>query len=154
MACTAVISGCSDLGSGRSDRCTCFHPLWRMLCLTQMSSSNVCSTEQSTNRNGNPVIRQNLLCGQVVPHPSLRCGKVIGTARTKELAGNILAAGYDPFGATLLLVAVEIDEYVEGGPSMKFSEHFNATAATDPDHYINPALNTLFPGLSHNTRNL
>ena len=98
--------------------------------------------------------RQTLLCGQVVPHPSLRGGEAIGTARTKELAGNILAAGYDPFGAILLLVAVEIDEYVDGVPSMKFSEHFNANAGMYPDHYIDPSFNVLFAGLSHNSRNL
>ena len=59
--------------------------------------------------------RQNLLCWQVVPHPSNRRGQVIGTARTKALAGDILDAGYDPGEATADLVAVEIDEYAEGG---------------------------------------
>ena len=98
--------------------------------------------------------RQNLLCWQVVPHPSNRCGEVIRAARTKALAGDILEVGYSTCLATADLVAVEIDEYAEGIPSMKFSEHFNATAATDPDHYINPALNTLFAGLSHNIKNL
>ena len=85
--------------------------------------------------------RQNLLCWQVVPHPSNRCGEVIRTARTKALAGYILEVGYNPGEANAHLVAMEIDEYSEGIPSMNFSEHFNATAATDPDHYINPALN-------------
>ena len=93
--------------------------------------------------------RQNLLCWQVVLHPSTRCGEVVGTARTKALAGYILEDGYNTSLATADLVAVEIHEC-----DFKFSEHFNATAATDPDHYIKPALNTLFAGLSHNTRNL
>ena len=81
--------------------------------------------------------------------------EVIRTARTKALAADILDAGYDPGEAIAELVAVEIDEYAEGRPSMKFSEHFNnAIAGADPDHYIKPALNTLFAGLSHNIKNL
>ena len=58
--------------------------------------------------------RQNLLCWQVVPHPSTRCGEVVRTARTKALAGYILEVGYNPGEATADLVAVEIDEYAEG----------------------------------------
>ena len=97
--------------------------------------------------------RQNLLCWQVVPHPSNRCGEVIRTARTKALAGDILEVGYSTCLATADLVAVEIDEYAEGILSKKFSEHFNANAGADPDHYINPAECILFAGLNDNIRN-
>ena len=98
--------------------------------------------------------RQNLLCWQVVPHPSNRCGEVIRTARTKALAGDILEAGYDPVEATLQLVAVEIDVDASGHPSTRFSEHFKKNAGMDPDHYYDPTYNVLFAGLSHNSKNL
>ena len=45
-------------------------------------------------------VKQNLMCWQIVPHPSNRGGDVIRTARTKGLAGEILEAGYDPVEGT------------------------------------------------------
>ena len=99
-------------------------------------------------------VKPNLMCDQLVPHPSNRGGEVIRTARTKALAGDILEAGYDPVEATLQLVAVEIDVDDSGQPSTRFSDHFKKNAAMDPDHYCDPLYNVLFTGLSHNSKNI
>ena len=98
--------------------------------------------------------RQNLLCWEVVPHPSNRCGEVVRTARTKAFAGYILEAGCDPVEATLQLVAVEIDVDDSGQPSTRFSDHFKKNAAMDPDHDCDPLYNVLFAGLSHNSKHI
>ena len=94
---------------------------------------------------------QNLVCGQIVPHPSNRGGDAIRSSRTKTLVGDILECGYDPVEATVDPVAVEIDVDASGAPSSRFSDHFKANAGMDPDHYINPAVNILIAGPSHNS---
>ena len=81
---------------------------------------------------------QNLMCGQIVPHPSNRGGEAIRPLRTKALVAEILEVGYDPVEATVSAVAVEIDVDPSGCPSSKFSEHFKANTGSDPDHYSNP----------------
>ena len=84
--------------------------------------------------------KQNLMCGQIVPHLLNPGGDVIRTARTKGLAGEILEVGYDPVEGTTDPVAVEIDVDASGAPSSRFSDHFKANAGMDPDHYIDPAV--------------
>ena len=93
---------------------------------------------------------KNLTCCQILPHPSNRGGEAVRTARTKALAGEILASGYDPVEATVDAVAVEIDVDDRGRPSSRFSDHFKANAGMDPDHYMNTGVEILFAGLSHN----
>ena len=98
--------------------------------------------------------KQNLMCGQIVPHLSNPGGDVIRTARTKGLVGEILEAGYDPVEGTTDPVAVEIDVDASGAPSSRFSDHFKANVGMDPDHYIDPAVCILFAGLSHNSKKI
>ena len=99
--------------------------------------------------------RQNLMCSQIVPHPKNRGGEPIRTSRTKTLAADILAAGYDPTEAIVDSVVVEVGVDVYGDPEMTFSDHFKANAGLDPDHYVNHASNiVLFAGPSHNSKHL
>ena len=65
------------------------------------------------------------------------------------MAGEILEVGYEPVEATVDPVAVDVDVDADGGPSLKFSDHFKVNAGMDPDHYINPAVTILFAGMSH-----
>ena len=52
--------------------------------------------------------KQNLMCWQLVPHPSNRGGEVIRSTRTKALAGDIFEVGYDPVEGTVDSVSVEV----------------------------------------------
>ena len=68
------------------------------------------------------------------------------------MAGVILAAGYDPTEATLDSVVVEVDVDANGHPMTTYSDHFNANAGLDPDHYVDHSRTILFAGLSHNSK--
>ena len=97
---------------------------------------------------------RNLYAWQIVPHPQACSGVPIRSSRTKALAGDILAAGYDPTEGTVDSVVVEVGADAGGGPRTTFADHFKANVGLDPDHYINPAAVVLFAGLSHNCNKL
>ena len=92
--------------------------------------------------------KQNLMCWQLVPHPSNRGGEVIRSRRTKVLAGDIIEAGYDPVEGSLDSVSVEAKVDSSGVPSNMFSDHFEANTGMDPEHYVCNTHITLFAALS------
>ena len=97
---------------------------------------------------------RNLYAWQIVPHPQAWGGEPIRSSRTKALAGDILAAGYDPSEATVGSVVVEAAVDGTGAPMKTFAEHFLANALYYPDHYNDPDAVIGFAGLSHNKLNV
>ena len=68
---------------------------------------------------------RNLYAWQIVPHPQASGGVPIRSSRTKALAGDILAAGYDSSEATVDSVVVEEAVDGTGAPMKTFAEHFS-----------------------------
>ena len=79
-------------------------------------------------------VKQNLMCWQLVPHPSNRGGEPRRTAKTKALAGDIIEVGYDPLEGIADRVAVEVELDASGDPSHRFSQHFQANSGMGSDH--------------------
>ena len=81
-----------------------------------------------TKREGLAGGMRNLYAWQIVPHPKACGGEPIRSSWTKALAGDILAAGYDPSEATVDSVVVEVAVDSTGAPMTTFAEHFHANA--------------------------
>ena len=95
-----------------------------------------------------------VFCSKIVPHPKNRGGEMIASARSRQLAADILYDGYDPTEACVnnLLVEAAVDE--NGQVDRKFTEHFLAIAGKDQEHFFDPNVVAECGALCHNTGNL